>query len=156
MLHLFPSVAHVFSTCWCDKSICFVTLSGVLWLSIMYLSALCKAADAAVATFFIRWEKKKKGDSCIFNTYKCQETEKASMNFFHWSMCCCLRCWLQYFCWYVCNCKIKETAEYTKDIKWKTNGKASPVGPLNLLKRNFNGSKSALFWTLSLWMIYSQ
>lgn len=73
--HLFPSVMHILFTCWWDESICFVALSDVLWLYLMYLLALPKVADAAVETFFFFFEKKG-GQSCIFNHYKWQETEK--------------------------------------------------------------------------------
>lgn len=88
-LHLFPSVAHILFTCWCDESICFVTLSGVLCLGAVYWSALWEVADAAVETFlffFIHREKKKKKkrDSCFFNPYKCQKTEKQTWIPFLW------------------------------------------------------------------------
>lgn len=42
----------------------------------MYLIALWKAADAAVATFLVA-EEKEKGATCFFFlSYKCQKTEK--------------------------------------------------------------------------------
>lgn len=88
-LHLFPSVAHILFTCWCDESICFVTLSGVLCLGAVYWSAWWEVADAAVETFlffflFTGKKKKKKRDSCFFNPYKCQKTEKQTWIPFLW------------------------------------------------------------------------
>lgn len=70
-LHLFPSVAHILFTCWCDESICFVTLSGVLCLGAVYWSALWEVADAAVETFlffflFTGKKKKKKREIHVF------------------------------------------------------------------------------------------
>lgn len=89
-LHLFPSVAHILFTCWCDESICFVTLSGVLCLGAVYWSAWWEVADAAVETFLFfflftgKKKKKKKRDSCFFNPYKCQKTEKQTWIPFLW------------------------------------------------------------------------
>lgn len=160
VLHLFPSVAHILFTCWCDESICFVTLSGVLCLGAVYWSALWEVADAAVETFLFffffihREKKKKKRDSCFFNPYKCQKTEKQT--------------WIPFAvaCVAVCHADCSISTDMYTRAKWKKqlsklkiwNGEKwessfpqwSPVGPRSLLKAHFNGSKYTLFWILSL------
>ena len=106
--------------------------------------------------FFLFTGKKKKRDSCFFNPYKCQKTEKQK--------------WIPFAvaCVAVCcaDCSIS-TDMYTR-AKWKKQLSKlkiwnrekwerslgflqwSPVGPLSLLKAKFNVSKYTLFWILSL------
>lgn len=104
--------------------------------------------------FFNSPGKKRKRDSCFFNPYKCQKTEKQT--------------WIPFAlaCVAVCHADCGISTDMYTRAKWKKqlsklkiwNGEKwesrflqrSPVGPLSLLKANFNGSKYTLFWILSL------
>lgn len=131
-LHLFPSVAHILFTCWCDESICFVTLSGVLCLGAVYWSAWWEVADAAVETFlffflFTGKKKKKKKEIHVFLIHTNVRKQKSKHESPFCGVCCCLPCWLQHFYWYVHKGKMKETAEQTEDMKWGEMVKQFPA-----------------------------
>lgn len=109
-LHLFLSVTHILFACWCDKSICFMTLSRVLWLYIIYLLALWRAADAAVATFIFAEKKGKSVYFLMLTNVRKQKSKHESFSVKHVCLSVVLTA-VSVLIQYLHNGKVKETAE---------------------------------------------